>query len=187
MKLSDIIDEVLSQQLSEKKADKDYDGDGNIESSEEEYKGSKDKAIKKSMKEDDLDVGHTDNEPRMLKSDLYRIAKYAAELYKMMDNYDEMGNEVDFPHWWQSKIIKARDYIVGAKHYLDGEEKIDAIDQMLEPEMDMPVDEKLGKSADAGDYVKDFQKSDAPQFKGKSKKKKNQMAVAAYLDKKDKK
>jgi hypothetical protein len=33
------------------KADKDYDGDGEIESSEDEWKGSRDKAIKKSMNE----------------------------------------------------------------------------------------------------------------------------------------
>jgi hypothetical protein len=43
----------------------------------------------------------------------------------------------------------------------------------------------LGKNADARDYVKDFYKSKAPQFKGKSKAKRRQMAVAAYLDKKD--
>ena len=46
--------------------------------------------------------------------------------------------------------------------------------------------EKLGKNATAGDYVKDFKKSDAPQFKGKSDKKKHKMAIAAYLDAKDK-
>ena len=34
------------------KADKDYDGDGEVESGEEEYKGSKDKAIKKAMDEE---------------------------------------------------------------------------------------------------------------------------------------
>ena len=45
----------------------------------------------------------------------------------------------------------------------------------------------LGKNADAGDYVKDFAKSDAPQFKGKSKEKRRKMAIAAYLDSKDKK
>lgn len=46
--------------------------------------------------------------------------------------------------------------------------------------------EKLNpKKHDAGDYVKDFQKSKAPQFKGKSKKKKREMAIAAYLDAKD--
>jgi hypothetical protein len=47
------------------------------------------------------------------------------------------------------------------------------------------VKEKLPKDADAGDYVKDFRKSDAPQFKGKSDKKKEKMAVAAYLDSKE--
>ena len=41
---------------------------------------------------EDLDVGHQDDEPQMLKSDLYRIAKYAAELYKMMDKYDQGGD-----------------------------------------------------------------------------------------------
>ena len=49
------------------------------------------------------------------------------------------------------------------------------------------IKEKLGKDADAGDYIDDFKKSDAPQFKGKSDKKKRDMAIAAYLDAKDKK
>ena len=43
--------------------------------------------------------------------------------------------------------------------------------------------EKLGKDADLGDHIEDFQKSNAPQFQGKSKKKKNQMATAAFLNK----
>jgi len=47
------------------------------------------------------------------------------------------------------------------------------------------VREKLDKDSDAGDYVKDFKKSDAPQFKGKSDKKKQKMAIAAYLDSKE--
>jgi len=80
--------------------------------------------------DEDLDVGHQDNEPHILKKDLYRIAKYASELYKMVDKYDQ-GGEVDFPHWWQSKVIKAKDMMISAKHYLDGEEKIDQIDSML--------------------------------------------------------
>ena len=47
------------------------------------------------------------------------------------------------------------------------------------------IKEKLSKNADAGDYIDDFKKSDAPQFKGKSDKKKEKMAVAAYLDSKE--
>jgi hypothetical protein len=38
----------------------------------------------------------------------------------------------------------------------------------------------------AGEYVTDFRKSKAPQFKGKSKAKKQKMAIAAYLSAKDK-
>ena len=47
--------------------------------------------------------------------------------------------------------------------------------------------EKLGKNADMGDYIDDFSKSDAPQFKGASKEKRRDMAIAAFLDQKDKK
>ena len=79
---------------------------------------------------EDLDLGHEDNEPHMLKGDLYRIGKYAMELYQMVDEFEGKG-EVDFPHWWQSKIIKAKDYLVGAKHYLDFETKEPQIDAMV--------------------------------------------------------
>ena len=44
------------------------------------------------------------------------------------------------------------------------------------------LDEKMNmKKADMGDVVKDFYKSDAPQFKGKSKEKRREMAIAAKL------
>ena len=42
--------------------------------------------------EEDLDLGHQDNEPHMLKGDLYRIGKYAMELYQMVDEF-EAGSE----------------------------------------------------------------------------------------------
>jgi hypothetical protein len=43
--------------------------------------------------------------------------------------------------------------------------------------------EVLPNDADQGDYIDDFEKSDAPQFKGKSKEKRKEMAIAAYLSK----
>jgi hypothetical protein len=89
----------------------------------------------KAMRED-LDVGHQDDEPKMLKSDVYRIAKMASMLYKQLDNYDKIGGEVDFPHWWQAKIIKAYDYLQAAYGYLDGEEKVAAIDSMMYEDVD---------------------------------------------------
>jgi hypothetical protein len=205
--------------------------------------------------EEDLDLGHTDDEPHMIKSELYRIGKYAMELYKMVDQF-EGPQEVDFPGWWQSKITTAKNMISSAKHYLEFElkepeidtmvgvaseegaidENIDGIDyrnrnnvmmgiyDLAEKSKDVEsfkekwyktysrglqdkdadtdewletifrrvnkssksIDEKLKPSMGAGAYVDDFRKSDAPQFKGKSKKKKNKMAVAAYLSAKDK-
>lgn len=45
------------------------------------------------------------------------------------------------------------------------------------------VDEKLNmKKAEMGTVIKDFYKSDAPQFKGKTKEKKREMAIAAKLN-----
>ena len=81
---------------------------------------------------EDLDLGHQDNEPGMLKGDLYKIGKYSMELYQMMDNLENMGGEVDFPHWWQSKIITAKNMISGAKHYLEFELKEPQIDAMVD-------------------------------------------------------
>jgi len=93
------------------------------------------------LKEGDLDVGHQDDEPRMLKKDIYNMGKYAMELYKKLDQYDDMGGEVDFPHWWQSKIIKAKSMLQSAYDYLDGEEKITQIDAIMEKEEKLPVND----------------------------------------------
>ena len=141
------------------KEDEDINNDGKVDKTDD-YLMNKRKAIKKAMqkeiastaaslmktgleaglakkdqaagmmKEDDLDLGHQDDEPGMLKSDLYRIGKYAMELYKIMDGLDD-GGEVDFPHWWQSKIIKAKSMLVSAKHYLDFQLKEPQIDAMV--------------------------------------------------------
>ena len=53
----------------------------------------------------------------------------------------------------------------------------------IKNKIDALVREKLTKKSDVGDFVDDFKKSDAKQFKGKSAKKKKEMAVAAYLAK----
>ena len=88
--------------------------------------------VDRDMMQEDLDLGHQDDEPGMLKGDLYKIGKYSMELYKMMDNLENMGGEVDFPHWWQSKIIKAKSMISSAKHYLEFELKEPQIDAMVD-------------------------------------------------------
>jgi hypothetical protein len=108
----------------------DMDKDGDIDS--KDYLLKRDAAIQKAKGEvkEDMDLGHEDNEPHMLKGDLYRIGKYAMELYQMVDQFEGQG-EVDFPAWWQAMITDAASKMVKAKHYLDFELKEPAVDAAL--------------------------------------------------------
>ena len=80
---------------------------------------------------EDLDIGHQDDEPAMLKADVYRIMEYAKELYDMLDGFDQMSGEVDFPDWWQQKIHVAAENMDKAKHYLEFEIKQPSIDSNM--------------------------------------------------------
>jgi hypothetical protein len=66
----------------------------------------------------DLDVGHVDDEPGMLLQTAYETAVHAANIYKQLKKYQSMNQEVDFPNWWQSKVILAKDYISKADTWL---------------------------------------------------------------------
>jgi hypothetical protein len=121
----------------------DVDGDGDIDS--KDYLAKRDAAIKKAKGDvkEDIDLGHEDNEPHMIKGELYRIGKYAMELYAMLEEFEETGGEVDFPAWWQSKITVAMNNMVSAKHYLDFETK--------EPAIDAAVDALTGEEPHEGE------------------------------------
>ena len=100
---------------------------------------------------EDLDLGHQDNEPHMIKADLYRVGKAAMDLYKMVDQFDGAG-EVDFPSWWQSKVFKAKEALVGAKQYLEfelNEPKIDAVVDVAVDVVDEDINQ-LGTDDDTG-------------------------------------
>jgi len=88
---------------------------------------------------EDIDLGHQDDEPHMIKGELYQIGKYAMELYSMLEEYDEMNQEVDFPAWWQAKITTAKNMMSGVKHYLEFE--------INEPAIDAAVDKAIGKES----------------------------------------
>jgi hypothetical protein len=127
-KLKKLVQDVLSKPLSEKKAKPDFlDLDNDGDKKESMKKAAQDK---KKMQMEDLDLGHEDNEPHMIKAELAEIGKCAIELYKMVSQF-EGPQEVDFPAWWQSKITTAKDMIVSAKNYLEFELK--------EPQMDAAV------------------------------------------------
>ena len=78
-----------------------------------------------------------------------------------------------------------------AKHLFDSKvevtnEEIDFAEELInvlsEEELD-ELDEVLSKDAEAGEWISDFVNSDNPKFKGKSKEKRKQMALAAYYAK----
>jgi hypothetical protein len=128
-KLKEMIQAALSKPLSEKKAKPDFldiDKDGDKEESMK--KAAQDK---KKMQMEDLDLGHQDDEPHMIKGELYKIAQNALALYKMLKPFDKSDQEVDFPAWWQSKITKACTMLGSAKNYLEFELKEPQIDAMV--------------------------------------------------------
>ena len=81
---------------------------------------------------EDLDIGHQDDEPSMLKSELARAGQMIQMLYRAVDKYDDIEGEVDFPQWWQAKIIKANTLLDSAFDYLDGKEMVAKIDAMID-------------------------------------------------------
>ena len=121
----------------------DMDKDGDIDS--KDYLLKRDAAIQKAKGEikEDIDLGHTDNEPHMIKADLYRIGKYAMELYAMVEELEETGQEIDFPAWWQAMITDSKEQMVKSKHYLDFELK--------EPAIDAAVDALTGEEPHMGE------------------------------------
>ena len=68
----------------------------------------------------------------MLKSELARAGQMIQMLYRAVDKYDDIEGEVDFPQWWQAKIIKANTLLDSAFDYLAGEEDVAKIDAMID-------------------------------------------------------
>jgi hypothetical protein len=130
-RLKKLVQDVLSKPLDEKKKSfPDLTGDGKVTKADI-LKG---RGIEL---EEDLDLGHEDDEPHMIKGELYKIAQNAMALYKMLDKFDGVDQEVDLPAWWQSKVTKACTMLGSAKNYLEFELKepqIDAITDVMSQE-----------------------------------------------------
>jgi hypothetical protein len=126
------LKELVRAALMKEKAgfSKEYDDNPALKGGQKNLPDGLQKAIINKSANEDLDLGHEDNEPHMIKAELYRIGKYAMELYQMVDEFEGKG-EVDFPAWWQSKITTSANNMVSAKHYLDFETKEPQIDAMV--------------------------------------------------------
>ena len=87
--------EPKGEVVSEKKADKDYDGDGKVESGKDEYFGSKDKAIKKAM-------GKKHDCASKVKHEEYGLG----DCIKGMHDLDESGNVAHYDVFFEHGIEK---------------------------------------------------------------------------------
>ena len=90
----------------------------------------------------------------MLKKELARAGQMIQMLYRAVDKYDGRG-EVDFPQWWQAKIIKANTMLDSAFDYLDGEEMVAKIDAMIDSTDEIEVDiDVIDENIPSGNYAK---------------------------------
>ena len=71
------------------------------------------KKMAENLKEGVLD--HSDEDGWMAKEQLYKAAKYSAELHEMISDTE------DLEPWIQAKITKASDYLGAVKHYMEYE------------------------------------------------------------------
>lgn len=133
MEKSNLKELVRAALMNEKAGfSKEYDDNPALKGGQKNLPDGLQKAIinKAKSANEDLDLGHQDNEPHMIKGELYRIGKYAMELYQMVDQFEGRG-EVDLPAWWQAKITTAKNMVSSAKHYLEFELKEPEIDAMV--------------------------------------------------------
>lgn len=187
-KLREMVKAALSKPLDEKKAKPDFldiDKDGDREESMK--KASQDK---KSIQNEDLDLGHEDDEPHMIKGELYKIAQNAMALYKMLEPFDKANQEIDFPAWWQAKITKACTMLGSAKNYLEFELKepqIDAMTSVMDQEevIDEMSKKQIKKRGEIYDTLKSQGMSDEKAGKiatSKAMKMKEAIAEKLYED-----
>lgn len=98
-------------------------------------------------------------------------------------NKDNAKHELSFiKHYNAPAAVKKADKAVLTKTVAKRTAGISTAVKKVREEVEQ-VDEVLSKKAPAGEWIKDFQKSDNPKFTGKSPEKRKQMALGAYYAK----
>ena len=102
MKELNDLNGIYQKMYEGKKADKDYDGDGKVESGTAEYMGSKDKAIKKAMKKEAYTVTNAAKKGNTPAYQAYKAGKKNVKtgkpMYKAADHLKddvEISSEVE--------------------------------------------------------------------------------------------
>ena len=116
------------------------------------------------------------------------VTKYANKAFDQSNSILKSRN-LDLPKSVKKSAEDAKERrrkgIVSAGKRLGSDEmkKISksSADRIVYNKEEVELDEKLTSKTPMGTYIKDFQKSDAPQFKGKSQEKRREMAIAAKL------
>lgn len=135
------------------------------------------------MQQGALPAPEHEDEGKMAKADLYKTARYALKLFKMMDDNAQLDG------WVQAKITKAADYMASVYHYLEYEMKFSEYGQKLEmSDMYTPEEKRIlkNKLMEAKDKMKALKKAQAEKMKKKDEKKDEKVDEATGFTAKDK-
>jgi hypothetical protein len=138
------------------------------------------------------------DEVGMSTSNIHTIIRSAKELINILEPMENM------PEWAQDKLAQVKGMLVSVKDYIESQHEEGNIYHTDEDwgksgydtyaggnhgrgvmedayiaELVAKLAEKIPSNAPVDVWIKDFEKSNAPQFKGKTKEKRRQMAIAA--------
>jgi hypothetical protein len=105
-----------------------------------------------------------DQEGKMAKADLYKLATYSHKLFKQLHDDDQLEA------WVQAKITKAADYVASVYHYLEYEMKFSEYGQHLDNAETLSEGQKAKLKdllSEAKEKVKELKKSQAKKIEAK--------------------
>ena len=143
-----------------KKADKDYDGDGEVESGTDEWKGSRNNAIKKAIKNAMMDKGNPAKEEEKLRKSNKLFGAPMKEEKKQGYN-DRLDDSLGSKHGKKSQSMKDRRDESEAMEKKEGKRKYSSDKQMDKDDdvCESTLSAKAGRAGkDLGKPGKNFQK-----------------------------
>lgn len=117
----------------------------------------------------EIPAGEKEQQGKMAKADLYKLASYSHKLFNQLNDDDELES------WVEAKITKAADYITSVFHYLAYEMKVSEYGHHLDNAETLSEGQRAQLKAmlsEAKEKVKELKKSQAEKMSGKTKEKK---------------